>query len=164
MSDACGGPSLTNKTFVFDATAATPLSDDGTPAQCLSGNWQPSNYFNNTDTWPAPGPGNLTTTDLSVFNGRNPNGDWKLFVVDDSSPDGGSIAEWGVIITTNTANIVIPRVGATSGTANPYPSTQTFDTPDGQVINDLNLKVLGFNHQHPADRSTCSCRPQRDRP
>ena len=28
---------------------------------------------------------------------------------------------------------------------------KTFNTPAGQVIDDLNLKVTGFNHEHPAD-------------
>lgn len=152
MSDACGGdPNLADTTFVFSSAAPAPLSDDGNPVQCTSRDWQPSNYVAEVDNWPAPGPGNLTTTNLNVFNGRNPNGEWQLFVRDDSSPDSGAIASWGLVITTNTAETGIPKPGGTSGVANPYPATKTFDTPDGQVIDDLNLKLTGFNHQHPDD-------------
>jgi hypothetical protein len=55
------------------------------------------------------------------------------------------------VITTNTADIVVPAGPQTSGISNKYPATKTFDTPDGQVINDLNLNIQGFNHQHPDD-------------
>ncbi len=151
MSDACGGDDLFDKLFFFNATAAAPLSDDGTPTLCLTGTWQPTNYVAETDNWAPPGPGTLTSTNLGVFTGRNPNGNWQLFVRDDANPEGGNIPEWGLVITTATAETVVPRVGDTRGTANPYPITKTFDTPDGQVIDDLNLKVTGFNHQHPDD-------------
>jgi subtilisin-like proprotein convertase family protein len=147
MSDACGGNQITSLTFVFDPTAGGTLVDDG---PCASGVFLPSN-FSPADTWPAPGPGSLTNTNLNAFNGRNPNGDWKLYALNDVNALSGSISSWGLDITTATANIVVPKVGATSGVASPYPSAKTFDTPDGQVIDDLNLKINNFNHQHPAD-------------
>ena len=62
----------------------------------------------------------------------------------------GAISKWALKITTSTAQIVVPASG-TSGVANPYPSVKSFTTPAGQVIDDLNLKVTGFDHQHPAD-------------
>jgi hypothetical protein len=48
---------------------------------------------------PAPAPPHGTT--LSVFNGVNPNGAWRLFVVDDAGADVGSIAGgWSLNIVT----------------------------------------------------------------
>ena len=147
MSDACGGSQITNLTFVFDPTMASALADDG---PCSSGAFLPSN-FSPADNWPAPGPGSLTNTNLNALVGRNPNGNWKLFALNDVNAISGQISQWGLEISTDTANIVVPAVGATSGIANQYPLTKTFDTPDGQVIDDVNLKITGFNHQHPAD-------------
>jgi hypothetical protein len=149
MSDACGGSTITGLTFVFDQTMGSTLDDDGAPA-CSSGAFLPSN-FSPADNWPSPGPGALTNTDLNNFNGRNPNGEWKLYALHDVNSTSGSISTWGLEITTAQASIVVPTTGSTSGVANTYPVTKTVDTPDGQVIDDLNLQINGFNHQHPLD-------------
>ena len=149
MSDACGGNPISH-TFVFDSTLGglNPLVDDG---PCTSGAFRPSN-FSPADNWPAPGPGGLTNTNLGALDNRDPNGDWKLFALNDVNAVGANtISAWGMEITTATSEIVIPKTGATSGVANLYPFTETFDTPDGQVIDDLNLKIEDFHHQHPAD-------------
>ena len=148
MSDACGGTAFPSpRTFVFDQTLASPLADEG---PCSSGAFLPSN-FSPADSWPAPGPGSLTNASLNTLIGRNPNGDWKLFAFNDVGALSGQISGWGLEITTATATVVIPAVGATSGVANEYPLTKTLDTPDDEVIDDLNLKLTGFNHQHPGD-------------
>ena len=147
MSDACGGNQITNLTFLFDPSLGGTLVDDG---PCSSGAFLPSN-FSPADTWPAPGPGALTNTNLNTLVGRNPNGTWSLFALNDVNALSGQIGGWGLEITTATANIVVPAVGSTSGVANPYPLTKTLDTPDGRVIDDLNLQISKFNHQHPDD-------------
>ena len=124
------------------------LVDDG---PCSSGAFLPSN-FSPADNWPLPGPGSLTNTNLNAFNGRDPNGEWKLFALNDVNAVGANtISTWGMEITSATANMVVPATGATSGIANQYPFTKPFDTPDGQVIADLNLQISDFHHQHPAD-------------
>jgi subtilisin-like proprotein convertase family protein len=151
MSDACGGSLISNLSFIFSQTAASQLFDNTPDGDCTSGEYLPSNFTGGAaDAWPAPAP-TTPGTNLDTFIGKNPNGDWKLFGLNDVNATSSQITSWGLSITTATANIVVPAVGATSGVANQYPLTKAFDTPDGQVIDDLNLKITEFNHQHPAD-------------
>lgn len=147
MSDACGTGHLT-RTFAFFDTAAAPLSQNG---PCPDSNVKPSNYEAGVDNFPSPGPGDVFTTSLTTFNGTSANGDWKLFARDDSGFQAGAITGWSLGIETSTSQIVIPALSATSGTANPYPSQKVFGTAAGQVIEDVNLSVIGFNHSFPAD-------------
>ena len=78
----------------FSAQATGPVPSD--PLLC-SGTYQPTDDDSDEfdlDTFPDPGPAGPTGTSFTPFNGQTPNGAWKLFVVDDSSGDGGSIANW----------------------------------------------------------------------
>jgi subtilisin-like proprotein convertase family protein len=69
-------------------TTATP------PADCTA----PASFpLDATGTNPPAGP---YGTSLSVFNGTNPEGDWKLYVIDDSAVHTGSITSWSLDITT----------------------------------------------------------------
>jgi len=87
---------------VGGSTAATGINlslTDGAPAipdagPLVSGTFAPTNVNPGTGTeaWPAPAPASSGASALAQFNGTNPNGDWKLFVVDDQSIDSGSIA------------------------------------------------------------------------
>jgi hypothetical protein len=47
-----------------------------------------------TGTW-APQAGSLST-----FNGMGPNGDWTLFIADESPGGAGTLQDWGVVVTT----------------------------------------------------------------
>lgn len=118
MSDAgssTSGPPqpVNNVTLRFDAAAAGTLSDTN---QIVSGTYRPVNYagpfMNTSDPFPAPAPQTppYTNTDLSVFNGANPNGTWSLFVVDDTPFAIGSIGGWGLQI--QTSDPVSPSVGS----------------------------------------------------
>lgn len=51
------------------------------------------------DSWSGVGE-EFPASNLSTFNGKNPNGQWKLYVVDDSGDDSGSIAGWSLKVTT----------------------------------------------------------------
>jgi subtilisin-like proprotein convertase family protein len=64
-------------------TTATPPADCTAPAR-----------------FPAHAPHSPYGTSLSVFNGTNPKGDWKLYVIDDSAVHTGSITSWSLDITT----------------------------------------------------------------
>jgi subtilisin-like proprotein convertase family protein len=64
-------------------TTATPPADCTAPAR-----------------FPAPAPDSPYGTSLSVFNNTNPNGDWKLYVIDDSAVHTGSITSWSLHIST----------------------------------------------------------------
>ena len=103
MSDAGGGGgAVSGITLLFDQNSANILPDNSALA---SGTFRPANYNGNdgaTDTFPAPGPGALTNepADLRAFNLTNPNGVWKLFVVDDQASDVGQISSgWTLTLT-----------------------------------------------------------------
>ncbi|MGI8966328.1 MAG: hypothetical protein ACR2H1_09630 [Limisphaerales bacterium] len=109
MSDAGGGTDVTNLTFTFDDSAAVQMSDGGT---LTNGTFLPSN-FGLPDTFPSPAPIPSLVPNLSIFNGKNPNGRWDLYVVDDESGDPGQIANgWSLsIVTEIPAPVIInPRL------------------------------------------------------
>lgn len=86
MSNAGGDFDVTNVTLVFDDKASIFLPYE---QQIESGVFKP--------TLPglAPRP---ETSSLGTFNGLNPNGTWRLFVVDRTSNDEGSIGSWALTI------------------------------------------------------------------
>jgi hypothetical protein len=74
---------------VFDDQAATSLPS-GT---IVSGTYKPTNLITNPpDVFPPPAPGGPYGSLLSVFNGTNSNGTWRLFINDFAPPDSGTIA------------------------------------------------------------------------
>jgi uncharacterized repeat protein (TIGR01451 family) len=110
MSDAGGGNAnaLNNVTVTFADDAAFPIPDQ---ARITNGVYRPANYLIQEDPFPAPGAGPGLTppygNSLAVFNGINPNGVWRLFIVDDTDVDDGSIARgWSLNI--GTGQQVIP--------------------------------------------------------
>ncbi|MGI8966073.1 MAG: hypothetical protein ACR2H1_08315, partial [Limisphaerales bacterium] len=111
MSDAGGGTIVTNLTFTFDDSAGVQLPDAG---RLTNGTFLPSDFVGlGSDTFPSPAPILSAATDLSIFNGKNPNGRWDLFVVDDQFAADGQIANgWSLsIVTEIPAPVIInPRV------------------------------------------------------
>jgi subtilisin-like proprotein convertase family protein len=91
---------VSNLTLTLDDTAANPLPINST---LTSGTFQPTRQ-NPTLAFlfpsPAPAGSSSAAALLSVFNGTDPNGNWNLFVVDESSPDSGSISGWSMEVTT----------------------------------------------------------------
>ena len=95
MSDASdgGGAALQNIFLTFDDLAAQPLPYDGV---IVSGTYKPTNHApafcsQDPERFPAPAPTGSYGAGLSVFKGTDPNGDWKLYVVDDCGGDSGVI-------------------------------------------------------------------------
>jgi len=89
MSDACGEvdtPEDGYYDFAEDAAAPLPLGF------CALGRYQPTNYAVDANL-PAPAPPQVGfgyPADLSVFEGANGNGVWKLFAYDDSGAAPGT--------------------------------------------------------------------------
>jgi subtilisin-like proprotein convertase family protein len=92
MSDAGATGAVSNLNFTFSdaATATMPTTSNS------SGTFLPTNV-GPRDNFPAPGPGFFfqPTATLSTFTG-NMNGVWKLYVVDDTQGDQGSITNWSI--------------------------------------------------------------------
>jgi uncharacterized repeat protein (TIGR01451 family) len=102
MSDVGDANAISGVNLTFDDSAASTLPD---AAQIVSGAFQPSNIGaksdNRPDNFPTPAPTSRYSTNLSVFNGINPNGVWNLFVLDDELVDAGQIAGgWSLSIST----------------------------------------------------------------
>jgi len=96
MSDAGGGHPCMNLVLTFDDAAVASLSDS---AQLSAGTNKPTDYEPG-DVFPAPAPPGSAGATLSVFNGTTPNGDWSLYVSDDSMGDAGIIADgWSLNLT-----------------------------------------------------------------
>lgn len=93
LSDAGGSTSVSNINMTFSDAAAAVA-----PGVLTSGTFRPTNV-GTPDNFPAPGPGSLTqaTPLLSSFtSANNPNGDWKLFVLDQAAGDLGTITSWSI--------------------------------------------------------------------
>ncbi|HEV7721468.1 MAG TPA: DUF4214 domain-containing protein [Iamia sp.] len=90
-----------------DLKKTVVVSDSGSPfgTSVPSGNpitVRPSDndaFPHQPDSWSGVGD-EFAANNLASFNGKNPNGAWKLYVVDDASTDSGSIAGWKLNITT----------------------------------------------------------------
>jgi subtilisin-like proprotein convertase family protein len=147
MSDVGGiGPGASNVTLTFDDDAALAL-DPGVPL--ATGTYRPSN-FEAFDPLPAPAPAPSAATMLQAFNGTNPNGQWRLYVVDDVSGDVGVIAGgWALDFVMaaqfcNSGPITINDAGA----ATPYPSPIVVSGVNG-LITEMTATVIGFSHAAP---------------
>jgi len=86
MSDAGAGNAVSGVNLTFDdAASALPFS-----TVISSGTYHGTDYPPG-DTFPSPAPTGPYGTNLSAFNGTNPNGTWSLYVFDDAAGDAGRI-------------------------------------------------------------------------
>lgn len=103
VSDAGGLDDVTNLTITLDDEASNQLPES---QRLQSGRFKPS-AFNGaasgaefTDEFPPRAPEGSFQTNLSAFDGLDPNGQWKLFVIDDFGiEDASSIGSWKLTIT-----------------------------------------------------------------
>ena len=108
MSDAEGSGDHTNVTYTFDQTAAALMPNDPTTVT-PSGTFRPTNFLGlatpepgGQDNFPTAGGLMSYPADFNIFNGTNPNGDWKLYVVDDQVIDVNSLPSgWSIDITSS---------------------------------------------------------------
>jgi subtilisin-like proprotein convertase family protein len=112
MSGAGDAVSITNVTLRFHPTGGTPYPHLPSGAALVSGDYLAS-ALPPVPGFPAPPPSTATppqgATDLSALTGINPNGDWKLYVLDTNpSSRGGAISSWQLSIRTHPVLPVIP--------------------------------------------------------
>lgn len=111
MSDVGGSVPIVGAVLKFD-DAAGSLTTNG---PITTGAYRPSN-FGTGDFFPAPAPPAPASgygAALADFIGTNPNGDWKLFILDDQGSDVGLLASgWRLSILTTQAPVVAPTVQA----------------------------------------------------
>ena len=101
-SDVSNGTPVDDVTVTLDQSAASALPNTGTALPNGIHTYQPANYNGRaSDKFPKGTPPPLGGSSLSVFKDTNPNGTWKLYVVDDQGNTTGSIAQgWSLNITT----------------------------------------------------------------
>jgi subtilisin-like proprotein convertase family protein len=98
MADVGGDADVEGVTLLLDDEAAAPL-----PSGILqSGAFRPTNASGNPIAFNAPAPSAGANAALSVFDGADPNGIWRLYVQDDHGPAGIGYFEggWDLEITT----------------------------------------------------------------
>ena len=88
MSDACGSFHTRYRTWRFDDDVQAALADSGSTEVCPSGTYAPTDYERG-DRLPPPAPDIPYSTSLSDFDLTDPNGEWRLFVADDTEGESG---------------------------------------------------------------------------
>jgi subtilisin-like proprotein convertase family protein len=111
MSDACGSFGVKALGWLWDDEAPAPMPDgDGTNI-CGARSHRPADYEPG-DAWPTPAPPGPYSTSLSAFDRTNPNGEWRLWVNDDSSGNTGFFTNRFTLgITTDTTPPTVVDVG-----------------------------------------------------
>jgi len=118
MSDVGGKRPVNGAELTFSDQASASLGS----SPIVSGTYRPTDQAaaKDSDAFPAPAPSGPYSGSLSVFNGTDPNGVWKLFVLEEGKPKGGDITRgWTVRIDTRAAPIVAANtpITVTSTTA-----------------------------------------------
>ena len=119
MSEVGGNTRLpvSDLTLTLDSSAASWLPID---SELFSGVFKPTRQFPSLPfEFPAPAPAGSSSAlaDLSVFEGTAPDGAWRLFVLDESTPDSGFISSgWTLNLATpvpepSTAALLMCAIG-----------------------------------------------------
>ena len=99
VSDAGGddGTPVTDVNLTLDDEASVVVPDD---TQITSGPYKPTDHAPG-DLYDPPAPtGAPSATSLAGFDGSDPNGVWRLFIMDDADDDTGDLDSWSLQITT----------------------------------------------------------------
>ena len=125
MSDVGGGTDVSNLSITFDDAGPA------VPGTLVSGTFRPTD-LETGDNFPSPAPSGAHGSSLSVFNGVDPVGTWRLFVVDDTGIDGGQITDgWSLTFSPSAG----PDYTATTG-ALMFPPGTTSRTVTVPIIGD----------------------------
>ncbi len=128
MSDACGTFEVAAFAWVWDDEAAAPMPDGDATNSCGTRFHRPADYEPG-ESWPAPAPPGPHATALSAFDGTDPNGEWRLFVSDDSSDRVGFFTNrFQLQITTAAPPPPPPNTKPTITPLSPKPGSKVRDT------------------------------------
>jgi subtilisin-like proprotein convertase family protein len=146
MSDACD-EGFQHYSFTF-TRYASDLMPAGPGSACTAFLYQPTEHYDGaSDAY--PGVSGFHPASFDEVAGGNPNGTWKLLVVDDSPGHDGTIKlGWSLGVDTMQPDTVVP-VDAT-GRADHYPETRTVTGMSG-VVSDVNVSIPGVYHKRPSD-------------
>ena len=158
LSDVGGTNGIPGVDLVLDDEAANFLPDSG---QLTSGTFKPTN-IGTGDTFASPAPAGPYGSLLSDFDGTNPNGTWRLYVVDDGNPRNGSISGgWGLTFVlaniantppTNPTNVLLPAIDEdTAALSNPGHLISSIVSASGSTDadgNPLGIAVTSVDNAH----------------
>lgn len=152
MSDAGGGTDIVNATITIDDAAALALPDS---TSINTGIFRPANYspvdafVSVAAPYQSAAPTGAATME-SIFGSGDPNGNWQLFIVDDTGGDSG-IVNGGWELTFATDGTVTPPCELSC------PSSITVDSDPGScgaVVNYPNATIEGdcgtVSYSHPS--------------
>jgi subtilisin-like proprotein convertase family protein len=153
MSDVGGCTLLeATRTLVF-TDEGFPLPESSLPAD--GGTYAPTNGTGPwADSYPPPMPATVFAASLGAFKSKQPDGQWRLFVVDDEPNNRGEIQAWTLALRTvrffaDVSDIDVPVSGATVGVGSPYPAIAVASNVAGRV-DQVNAYVR-LRHQDPDD-------------
>ena len=160
MADVGGNVPVSGRRLMFDSGSANSLVG---VIGIQSGTYQPSN--NGAASFPAPGPNSNISSGPTALNdafvGADPNGEWKLYVVDDTAPDSGSIAKWILILNSGPA-LAVSDLNQTSFRIEPNNNDNTSTYLGVKTNEDTSIDVgftVGDSDTNP-DNLTITARAQ----
>src|SRR5206468_7522551 len=137
MTKAGGGTAASNLRLNFSDSAPNPIPDE---TALVSDTYKPHDYGTSV-TLPPPAPARPYSATLHDFAGLSPNGDWKLYVFDDTFSEAGVINN-GWILVLKTSPVISPIANQT--TPEDTPLTVPFTLSDADTPG-TNLVVRAFN-------------------
>jgi subtilisin-like proprotein convertase family protein len=145
MSDACDTGTFTAASMTFSRLAAETV-----PGLGNCGIFHRPADYGGGDEWPNTFPG-PHAANLDRVVGGNPNGLWRLFVIDDvnNAQEGKLASGWSLSIDTVEPDALVPGAGSL-GFASPHPMARTVNGRGG-VISDVNVGIAGVVHSKPED-------------
>jgi len=139
MSDVGGAAGLAGVSLTFDSEAPGVLPD---VTQIVAGVYRPTNV-GAADAFPAPAPAGTYGTALTAFNGFDPNGTWRLHVVDDEGGDVGSLTGW--VLTVSATNTPPPP----DAIPDPYAFTDVSNAAVSTLQTSGAVTITGINAPAP---------------
>jgi subtilisin-like proprotein convertase family protein len=156
-----GGSAIAD-TWTFDDFAASEA-----PRVASSGTWKPTNWDEpSADTFPPaftsarnpPAPPYPPT--LAGFFGTNPNGEWRLYTVDDDPLLYGTIGNgWRLDLETGPGNPALIAAASDAPSAATYPAQLPVSGLSGEIA-DVDVNLTGLSHAHPDDLDVVLVSPQ----